>query len=456
MYIVGNEITVTFVLPPQDPVPVEADFDVQFVPSTLEASYTNAGVTSFTAPTTTVAGLLTYAFTPASLGLFHLFISTGTADSYEVLAESRFWVFLEAPVTANSVIAHSQPSIPQSILLKSGTGVTGPWHDVGAIAEDPRDETVFWVMGQRLLGDTVGTIVKYRTNTQAVITEQKTVTTAYGGMPDVSGMAIMPNGRILASQLGATTGSDYLCFYSDDEGATWNTCVLSGGLNNFGGSSGLYYDTLLEGVWWYSQTKVWFSPDGQTFYAQEYSDFTFGRQPAQAMNKVIRYGSNIILGNNGNNTYVSNLQVPPTGGIPWTQMYNFIGMIASKQLIFLKPSPDGNSLVAISSDGWVAISSSGTGGWSITDHSSVLTGTMEEGCSVPDFNKMMVANSAGTWFESTDQGLTWALSTDIRFTAYQMSQVPGNFDTHSRGFANSGYGFVDVTTPLAERVVVVI
>ena len=97
MYLVGNEITITWILAPTDTPLVAADYDIRFVGSNLDATYTDAAVSNYIAPTINFAGSITYAFTPASSGHYKVLLTYGADTAYLVLDEKNFWVFGTAP-----------------------------------------------------------------------------------------------------------------------------------------------------------------------------------------------------------------------------------------------------------------------------------------------------------------------------------------------------------------------
>lgn len=126
MYTVGNEITVTWVIPPTDIPLVASDYDIRVIPSGLNGSYTDAGITNYVAPSEFYAGSMTYTFTPTSIGRFQLWLSTGTGLRYKILNKKNFWVFASSPVSAASTRAISsirRPGVipPWSFVLTVGT-----------------------------------------------------------------------------------------------------------------------------------------------------------------------------------------------------------------------------------------------------------------------------------------------------------------------------------------------
>lgn len=99
MYIVDNEITVTWVLGPTDTPLTANDFDISFVPSTLKGTYTDGGIVNYVAPTSTTAGSLQYLFTPLAAGKYVLRLAVGSNLAYTRENKKYFWVFQESPTS---------------------------------------------------------------------------------------------------------------------------------------------------------------------------------------------------------------------------------------------------------------------------------------------------------------------------------------------------------------------
>jgi hypothetical protein len=77
MYILGNEITVSWVLAPTDSPLLASDYDISFVPSTLDGTYTDDGIINYVAPSEFYSGCLQYKFTPIADGHYRLALTTG-------------------------------------------------------------------------------------------------------------------------------------------------------------------------------------------------------------------------------------------------------------------------------------------------------------------------------------------------------------------------------------------
>lgn len=114
IYLVNNEITITWVLEPTDTPLSAGDYDIEYTPSDLEASYTDGAIINYVAPTEFSAGSIQYAFTPTIPGRHKVNLTYGVGTAFLVLDEKNFWVFLSAPTTASSddvIGALSYPAI---------------------------------------------------------------------------------------------------------------------------------------------------------------------------------------------------------------------------------------------------------------------------------------------------------------------------------------------------------
>ncbi|MCP4487730.1 MAG: hypothetical protein GY820_10500 [Gammaproteobacteria bacterium] len=463
MYLTDTTVTVTWVLPPQDPIPVEDDFDIRKAPGSWAATYEDAAVTSFTAPTTTVSGLITYEIFLSHPGFLRLYLTVGNADTSAVVAEKRFYVFNDVPLTPYGIKAHAVPlTAPEEAETapeEAETVAFDIWYDIGGIAEDPRDSSVIWVAGVRNYWDEQGTLVKYNRKTQAVISEQYLPS---GKGYSVKGYIIMPNGRHILTDNEPVVENSYRCYYSDNDGATWATSSLGGGDNSdFNGSGGLYYDTVLEGVWWGTDVKTWFSPDGATYYVQQSNSPTDGVIPVGKCKNILRYNTDTlvmcgpsIVGNK--RLYYTTASNPPANVLDYTEVTTLEDIWdASYNLVGMMPTPDGDELIMWTDDGHVAKSYSGIADLDIVDHGATLTGTMYQGFSVPDFGKMYVYGSSG-WYESLDQGDTWAVSTDSKFTPYAVKRTDKAFNSIAKLLSDNAFAFVDDIDFFQERLVMTI
>jgi len=119
------------------------DFDVKITKQQLReydrwlpvVTYLEDGLTAYTAPTATTKGLATFVYTPQWVGRHIVTLSTGTGDSYTVVARREIFVvdvpsYIEAGVTPNTsrcpIIPPSAPQLQTPI--ESSFGAPG-WSD---------------------------------------------------------------------------------------------------------------------------------------------------------------------------------------------------------------------------------------------------------------------------------------------------------------------------------------
>lgn len=92
-FIAGNEITITWVIEPTATPLLASDYDIRYVPSGLDGTYTNDDIINYKAPTAAYPGNLQHKFTPAQPGHYQIFLTCGVAAAYLVLDKKDFWVF---------------------------------------------------------------------------------------------------------------------------------------------------------------------------------------------------------------------------------------------------------------------------------------------------------------------------------------------------------------------------
>jgi hypothetical protein len=110
MYIAGTEITITWIIPPSvDPLNA-IDYDIRFFPADLNETYTDGAIVNYIYPSEFYSGSIQYVFTPLYVGLYQVYLTTGTADSYQVLDRKTFWCFEGAPQVEPSLDAISPGS----------------------------------------------------------------------------------------------------------------------------------------------------------------------------------------------------------------------------------------------------------------------------------------------------------------------------------------------------------
>jgi len=110
MYIAGTEITISWIIPPSVSPLAATDYDIRFFPADLNETYTDGAIVNYVYPSEFYSGSIQYVFTPLYVGLYQVYLTTGTADSYQVLDRKTFWCFEGAPQVEPSLDAISPGS----------------------------------------------------------------------------------------------------------------------------------------------------------------------------------------------------------------------------------------------------------------------------------------------------------------------------------------------------------
>jgi S-ribosylhomocysteine lyase LuxS involved in autoinducer biosynthesis len=89
MFVVGTPITITASISTTPNTYIVSDFDIRVMLPNKTVTYINAVTTiSYTAPTVTTTGSISFSYTPNSAGLHEIVISTGTADNHIVRSKT--------------------------------------------------------------------------------------------------------------------------------------------------------------------------------------------------------------------------------------------------------------------------------------------------------------------------------------------------------------------------------
>lgn len=104
-YLINTTITVCWVIEPtNNPLP-EADYDVYVIKPDKTASYTNDGLTSYTAPTATVQGQATYDVVADQIGLWQVRLNIGTELKYVHHSEIQLYI-VDTPNSYSEIITN--------------------------------------------------------------------------------------------------------------------------------------------------------------------------------------------------------------------------------------------------------------------------------------------------------------------------------------------------------------
>ena len=267
MYIVGNEITVTWVLGPTDSPLAESAYDISIIPSNLEGTYTDAAIINYVAPTATTAGSIQYAFTPQYPGRWRITLTTGTGASYTVLEENHFWIFASASVSvgSNKVLSAISNPYPNFVGPVSMDGTSGIWREMHAVCRHHSDPTKLVCVGLEVFTD-IGVSIGVIDLTDGTITVIKE---PFGSsVTQAAGIACDGVGRYVLSQNNSTANFYYRHYADSTNLSAWTQCTDSGWNSQFHGGGWMRYSDEL-GFWFMGdQISVYMSEDGATWYQQ--------------------------------------------------------------------------------------------------------------------------------------------------------------------------------------------
>lgn len=223
MYLINNEITVTWILPPTDTPLAASDYDIRITTGSLEGTYTDAGIINYTAPTSESGGSIQYQFTPLAQGRYRLNLTTGLSTGCTRLDEKSYWVFGESPVTAGNLKVLSKLSYPVPIInpppiVSGGAG----WEDIYEIFDMKSDGTNILFSAARQ--NTTKAIWKTDHQLSAPVEVAAWNVTNFSNAVAQRELQFVEYIPSLDRWITATDGGDV--YYSDDTGATWTACTM--------------------------------------------------------------------------------------------------------------------------------------------------------------------------------------------------------------------------------------
>lgn len=464
MYLAGEEITVTWVLGPTDSPLLASDYDISITFPDLNGTYTNDGIINYVAPTATTAGSLQYKFTSSTVGRVRLSLTTGTAASHDVLDEKDFWIFAAAPTSAASLKVLAASARPGVKLFKTNTAAFNlDWRFIDAICQDAGDPNILWISGEHEFGDTKPSIARLDITDYSVTEYLDVITVPSGKLTD--GIAVNESGRVVVTNRTPEPGAQYEAYYSDSPYTTWTKCTRHGSFpTTSAGVRGLKYDEELGSFVWLTQTRMAMSKDGITFTGQtfdnagddvlEVSNASVGfidRMNIDNQNSF--YSGTASLGGGAERFLIWNGVAPASWPEPWQNLNGNTDVFGSghntQNIVSVAPSLSLDSVWGVTATGLMIECTDGLtfAQGTIVDVSSQLTGNPTHLLTITDFGIMyLFCRHIGAWniYESTD-ATTWTLSTDTRFTDYDMASAAGWADmkvTKYRDF--SGIAWVDI------------
>lgn len=99
MYLLNAETTIEWEILPTVSPPALVDLDLLILDPLGNVTYIDSPIQTYTPPTETTPGLVTYAITPQYEGLWRVRLVSGTSSSYHILSKVELYVFDNTTVT---------------------------------------------------------------------------------------------------------------------------------------------------------------------------------------------------------------------------------------------------------------------------------------------------------------------------------------------------------------------
>lgn len=439
-WLSNNEITVRWVIPPTGSPLVQGDYDIRVIPGHLSATYTDGGLSSYTAPTSEYSGVLDYVFTPTTPGLWTILLCTGSGAASTVIDEKKFWVFSEEALSANSLNAIGPLSRATAIPPLSNIAIFElNWYLVISVCQDPVDYNIFYCVGKVLVGDTNYAVGKI--NRSAGTWE------TFKTIDFVPFDCACTDEGVLTVQRQSPIGNKWSTVASDF--ATWTDCTFNSSLSGHG-VIGMDWDELYEIMFFRTNAGIWTSLDGKAFYQTQWDAgfpfsnieaFYYYRSDINGVNRFWTGSTTPFSGQEGTYTgiyAVPQLTVPPSYTLMNRPIDLYGPTVSTQQISSVCSSHGDTHVIMASKQGYVIRQTTNSiGAWilppiNLTSH--LAGGTMDLVGRVNDFNKNVICitnTGASVWLESTDNGATWSASADARFTQLRIPQA-GSTDKNMR------------------------
>lgn len=467
MYIIDNEITVTWVLAPTATPLLETDFDISFSLSSLDGTYTDAAIINFVAATAITAGSIQYKFIPRNIGRYRLHLTCGVAAAYEILDDKDFWVFESAPISSASLKILSAGSIAGVIPLNlESASFSNQWAIMQSMTIDPSNPDVIWYAGVKDGTDVKAGIGNVNIKT-GVITDFPDVIT-FPTLKNVGAIAVSSTGRVVVMNVTAESSS-YWVYYSDAPYTTWTRSTKTFS-TEFAGNVDLIWDKFLGVYWWITGINMSVSYDAVNFVEQKYDalgDNVF-EESWQSSISILRhqdvganvlYGfSNILGGGDGERIWTNLSTSFPSLPTNWQNINARIDVFgdpptAGQVTVSIVPDLDKGSAWMIG--GPIGFVIEAPGGVTFTRDSAVdissqiSNRTPTRFFTIHDFGKAFLgcydAGMGGwAWFESTNM-VTWTVSTDTRIVSnLWTAQSPTSWWQFESYDNNSGIAWIEL------------
>lgn len=476
MYIAGNEITITWIIPPTGSPLLASDYDIRFIGGNLAATYTNNGIINYVPPTVNTSGSLQYLFTPANDGRYKIFLTCGIAGAYEVIDKKDFWVFCDPSTTLPSTTILAPSSVGGvKCVNTTAQSFTMQWATMTGICLDPSDKNVIWFVGVQQNADAEVGIGNVNISTGVITEFPNTVTMS--GAKVAGAIAVSETGRVVVINLTAEASSYYL-YYADAPYTNWTRSTQDFSTVS-AGHTDLWYDKQLGLYWWLTGTNMGVSYDGADFTEQQIdgrgdNNFMEKFQSAAAVrrfkdigaagNTSVLFGWVTSLGGGFGERIWTNTSATFPGTLPedWMVLEGIRGVYdpdppsASVTICGFAPDLDKQSIWTVGAGGGVAYIIQAVNGRDFDGNTTVNIDSQLNGntpvrfFTIHDFGKSFIGCYDGgnwTWFESTNM-TTWVVSTDTRIVSLLWTaQSAKNLWKFLQYEDDSGVAWIEFDTP---------
>jgi hypothetical protein len=278
VYVINNQVDVEFVLDPNDSPLIITDFDIAILKPDGTRTYTDSGLTSYTAPTATVQGWGMTQHTPDQLGRWRYTFSTGTEGNY--VEYSTIEIF----VVAGDFAITNQTSMVRPIVTKvfgsTSTLLSNTaWLQIIQIIKHPSDPNLVIVLGKpnpedrpvyaesESDADRYKYIGTYNLTTQSYdsIIRMNNPVGTNGTWWFAHSIAVNSSGRYVVLDYSGHVNNRITNYYStnliDWTIGTWSSSQTIASNN----TNGVFYIDTFDEFWWNNGTTYFISFDGIDF-----------------------------------------------------------------------------------------------------------------------------------------------------------------------------------------------
>jgi len=395
MYLVGNPITLKWVIDKTSRVIPQDTFDVTvFDPNGLSEYIDNAALT-YTAPTATAAGELTYTISAGNPGLWRVILSQGAAASYNVLDIVKLHVHDQSPIVPATLITLPVADPRLGVTYPLVAGSTDTPHTHSAIATDGNK---IMIAGSHLTGGN-----GYWTANMDM--SNLTFTAFPQATGSLTGLAY-GNGRwVMSQQFGPT-------WWSAD-GISWTEGIIAGGWPNISIPNCFYAKNL--DTHYVMGNEPLYSTDGGVNWTKQWDTQAWGglkeahcwvENPLDTNYTLLGLGQERVTVNPAQ-SQIMNAWTEHWDGALWPSVPGFY--FIDEQNGVLRGYDHTSHVSAVSSDGtsWVNVPLLGDA-W---DAAATFIKYF------PRYGKWFATTQGSTHYESLD-GITWTITATSPFAGF--------------------------------------